>query len=269
MCYEKIQLIPERPWVTLEYIANDIYDHISPAMLVIPGGGYGCVCSDREGYPIANAYIQRDYAAFVLTYSVKEQIKTPFQPLEEAMLAIQYIRANADKYKIDPARVFAVGFSAGGHLAAWLATGWDSAEMRAAYPDSYRQGCPTGAVLCYPVISEYYIREDSFERLYGKTELTREEKDRVCLEKHVSASARPVFIMHTVDDNRVPVENALDFARAYAENKLTFELHIYPHAPHGVALATKVTSMGNKDHEDAQIARWVEDSAIWAEKIHF
>ena len=59
------------------------------AILVIPGGGYGEICDDREGEPIALEFMQKGYSCFVLHYSVGEKVKFP-QPLIEASKAMKH-----------------------------------------------------------------------------------------------------------------------------------------------------------------------------------
>ena len=73
--------------------------------------------------------------------------------------------------------------------------------------------------------------------------------------------------MHTFDDELVPLENALILGLAYKEAGVPFEMHIYPHGPHGMALANKVTWIGNPDYNNAAIARWVADSALWMRSL--
>jgi hypothetical protein len=66
-----------------------------PALIVVPGGGYGMVCTDREGEPIALAYLSKGITAFVLHYSVGKD--APINcPLAEASVAVAYIRNNAE-----------------------------------------------------------------------------------------------------------------------------------------------------------------------------
>ena len=136
MIRETVKLMPGRDEVYLDYYGNDDRSEVADAMLVIPGGGYGAVCADREGEPIALSYLTKGINAFVLHYSVGSEINDPLDPLTEASLAMLHIRANAQKYNIDPARVFAVGFSAGGHLAGSLGTLWNDAELQAHLPEA-------------------------------------------------------------------------------------------------------------------------------------
>lgn len=268
MIRETIKLIPGRDEVYLDYYGNDDRSEVADAMLVIPGGGYGAVCSDREGEPIALAYLMQGLNAFVLHYSVGKQITDPLDPLVQASLAMLHIRANAEKYNINPARVFAVGFSAGGHLTGSLGTLWNDAELQSRLPIQGDGNRPTGVVLCYAVISAGNRGHlGSFYNLLGSQTPDAASLERFSLEKHVGAHTSPAFMMHTYDDPVVPVENALLMAGAYSAAHIPYEMHIYPHGPHGLALANKVTWSGNPDMLSPAAARWVSDSVVWMRTI--
>ena len=90
-----------------------------PSVLVIPGGGYA-MTSDREAEPIAMQFLAAGCNAFVLRYSVAPSVFPT--ALLEAAEAVQRIRAHADDWQCDPSKIAVIGFSAGGHLAANLAT---------------------------------------------------------------------------------------------------------------------------------------------------
>ncbi|MFR2458052.1 MAG: alpha/beta hydrolase, partial [Christensenellales bacterium] len=214
------------------------------------------------------SYLTKGINAFVLHYSVGSEINDPLDPLTEASLAMLHIRANAQKYNIDPARVFAVGFSAGGHLAGSLGTLWNDAELQERLPEAGDGNRPTGVVLCYPVISSSNIGHiGSFSNLLRSQTPDAAALERFSLEKHVGAHTSPAFIMHTYDDGLVPVENSLLMAQAYAQAHRPFEMHIYPHGPHGIALANKVTWGGNPDMVCPAAARWVSDSVEWMKTV--
>lgn len=268
MITERIQLLAEREHVYMDFYGNELARSPVDAMLVIPGGGYSVVCADREGDPIALAYLAQGLNCFVLHYSVGAQILSPLDPLYEASRAMLYIRANAEKYNINPDRVFTVGFSAGGHLAASLATLWNDKELQARLGEPGDKVRPAGAVLCYAVISsEEYGHQDSFRKLLGNEAPSRQELDRFSLEKRVDKNSSPAFFMHTFDDPLVPVENALEMAISYKRAGINCEMHIYPHGPHGMALANSVTCMGNPELIDPPTARWVADSVVWMKSI--
>ena len=73
--------------------------------------------------------------------------------------------------------------------------------------------------------------------------------------------------MHTVTDQIVPVMNALDMAAALTRSKIPYEVHIYPDAPHGVALGNGITAVGNPKYINAEIAKWIAQADAWAESI--
>ena len=263
MIFDKIYFDEQDKDAYLEiYIADKISDYTRSAVLVIPGGGYGGVCKEREGEPIGMAFMAHGYNAFVLNYSVK---KKPFPShLIQASKAMKHIRDNAEKYGIDPKKVFTVGFSAGGHLAASLGTMWDKKEIYDEIDMPYGYNKPDGMMLIYPVLSDHY---GSFQNLFMKETPTDEEMAISNPDNYVSEDSSPAFIVHTSNDQVVPVMNAISFANKLAEKKIKFELHIYPDGPHGVALGNDITRCGVPKWEDASIAKWVENAVYWAKKI--
>lgn len=238
------------------------------AILIIPGGGYGCVCSDREGEPVAEAFIPHGYNAFVLKYSVARKMVYPAQ-LIEASLAIKHIKDNAEEYGIDPNQVFATGFSAGGHLCTMLGTMWHRKEVSEAIPDmEYGHNKPKGIMPIYAVVSAFdHPHKGSFQNLLGKDEPTEEELKYVSAELAVDEKSSPAFIAHTAKDTCVPVQNSLALARAYAEKGIDFELHIYPYGPHGLALGNEITSTEWAAMIQPRFADWVNQATLWAEGL--
>lgn len=121
MIYKRIYFDEEFDDAYLEaYIADKVGDFTRKAIVVIPGGGYSNVCADREGEPIAMAFLPYGYNAFVLHYTVNKK-PFPFH-LIQASKAMKHIKDNANEHNVDTSRIFVAGFSAGGHLAASLGT---------------------------------------------------------------------------------------------------------------------------------------------------
>ena len=268
MIYKRIKLT-EDEWAYLDcYVADATEKYTRPAILVIPGGGYHDVCSNREGEPIALAFMAHGYQAFVLHYSVARTRTFPTQ-LIEASLAMKHIRENAEAYGLDPARVFVTGFSAGGHLAGSLGILWKRPDVVAAVGGEYGINRPNGMMLCYPVISgELSIsHRGSFRNLWGTDEPTEEQLMEASLERHVDADSAPLFAMHTANDTVVPVQNSLVLATAYAKAGRKFELHILPNARHGAALGNPITQMGIEEFDNPAIAAWVDSAVFWAERV--
>ena len=270
MIIKRIPLDGENEKVYLDvYVADKVSGFTRKAILVIPGGGYGGVCSEREGEPIGMAFMPHGFNAFVLHYSVARTKTYPAQ-LIEASLAMKHIKDNAEEYGIDPDKVFVTGFSAGGHLACSLGTQWHLKEIYDAVDMPYGYNKPCGMILGYPVITAFPENGShcgSFDNLWGTDEPTREMLEKTSLECHVDDKTCPAFILHTSNDAVVPVNNALVLCQALARAGQKFELHIFPDAPHGVALGNKITMVGEPKFDNPNIARWIEMAAVWAENL--
>lgn len=266
MHYERIPLKESDPYVYLEvFVADKVGARRQKAMLILPGGGYNGIASDREGEPVALAFMHHGYNAFVLHYSVARRAAYPEQ-LREVAWCIKHIKDNADRYNIDPEALFCVGFSAGGHLAASAGVFWKRDEVTKGLDMPYGYNRPTGVLPIYPVIN-YPGHMGSFRNLLCDDDPSDEAIAYVEVDRHVDADSSPAFIMHTADDALVSVRNSLSLASAYNAAGVPFELHVYPHAPHDVALGNEITECGNPDWKDAAIARWVEHAAYWADHI--
>jgi acetyl esterase/lipase len=212
----EVIILPNGRDITLTTYILDSSDEmpnmlVRPAVLVCPGGGYR-YCSDREAEPIAMAFLAQGYNAFVLRYSVGEGNAIFPKPLEDAEAALDIIHANADKWSINKNKIAVIGFSAGGHLAAALAT---MGRVR-----------PNAAILGYPCILST-IGEVLAEPVPS-------------LNEYVSAATPPVFIFASSTDTVVPIENSLAFASALNKASIRFEMHIFEKGYHGFSLATPV-----------------------------
>ncbi len=211
-------------------------DRLRPAMLVIGGGGYAMV-SDREKEPIALDFLSKGYDAFVLEYSTKLSgaVYYPYQLLEGCM-AMAYIRENSDEFGVDKNHVGAIGFSAGGHLCAMIATISDEKVIKDFLGEKTSLCRPDAVVLCYPVISYgEFAHMGSFQNL---TNCNEQLMEQLSLEKRVADKTSPTFIWSTVEDIVVPCENTLMFAAALRKAGVPFEMHIFENGRHGLSLAS-------------------------------
>lgn len=227
-----------------------------PALLIFPGGGYE-FCCNREGDPVADAFIERGYHCFVLYYSIKENAKYP-RPLIDAAKAMKHIRDHAKEYNVDPDHVYACGFSAGGHLCGMLGTMWHRDEIQKEIPDmSYGYCKPTAVLLCYPVVSGFEFGHQGTIRNITGGDVSDENRAFVSIDRQIDKRSSPAFIVHTASDGLVPIENAFLAMNAYRKAGVPFEAHIFPFGPHGMALGNEITSDGNNSLVDASFAKWV------------
>ncbi len=258
-------ILDESSWLDT-YIAERSEGFKRKAILIIPGGAYEFVSAALEGEPIAQAFIPYGFSAFVLNYSVAMEKAFPAQ-LVQASRAIKHIKDNADEYGIDKDEVFAVGFSAGGHLCASLGVMWDKKEIYDEIDMPLGYNKPKGIMLIYPVVSgvSEYSHKRSFQNLLGTENPTEEQLKDVSMELNVKPDSCPAYIVHSAVDEAVPVENSLMLAKAYSKNKIPFELHISPQGRHGFALGNKITWFGNENNIIG--FDWVKYASKWTEKL--
>lgn len=234
-------------------------DRLRPAFIICPGGGYEKV-TPREGEPVALQLLARDFQAFVLSYSVAP---APYPTaLLELAESVRIVRKNAVKWHVNPNKIFILGFSAGGHLAASLATQWDRLLK-----DHYNLNDiqPNGLVLGYPVITNgTFGHQNSFRNLLGKQINDPLLITQTSLEKQVTTSVPKTFIWHTAADTAVLVENSLLFVEALRKSRVGVELHVFTAGEHGLSLGT-AQSMNTNRHFGIQpeVQIWPDLLATW------
>ena len=239
----------------------------APAMLVIPGGGYYMV-SDREGEPVAMRYLALGFNAFVLDYSVAEDsaLKYPYQ-IAEAAMAMAYLRINAENLNIDPEKIAAVGFSAGGHLCAMLGSFHNCPETGKVFKPTV---CvkPNAVVLGYPVISSdiSFAHIGSFINLCG--EENKELMKKVDVLNLIDENSTPAFIWSTFNDNVVPCQNAIEAALKYKESGVPVSLHVFGKGEHGLSVADATVYKADKALKEMSVSvpEWVRLSVEWLEE---
>jgi acetyl esterase/lipase len=219
------------PRPTMEIYLPFSPEHAIAATIVIcPGGGYGGLSPYERLF--AEYFRGLGYTAAVVNYRVAPN-RYP-APYADATRAIRLLRAHAGEWKVPLGRLALMGGSAGGHLAALVAT----------QPDLYRDPAddlagqvdarPDRLILAYPVISAVtnFTHVQSFERLLGPNP-PDELRRQLSPELHVSAQTPPAFIFHAADDELVPVANSIVFAQACWAVKVPAELHVFPRGSHG------------------------------------
>ncbi|MEO6283237.1 MAG: alpha/beta hydrolase [Dyadobacter sp.] len=204
------------------------------AVIVCPGGGYGVLVMDREGYQVAKALNKAGIAAFVLKYrlpSEETMQDKSIGPLQDAQQAIRTVREGAADWKIDPQKIGIMGFSAGGHLAATAGTHYDSTFIDNPKKTSLR---PDFMILVYPVISllDKIGHKGSASNLLGAAPGIEKAK-YFSNELQVSKTTPPAFLTHAGDDTVVPVSNSIKFYEALNAKGIPSDLHIYSKGEHG------------------------------------
>lgn len=233
--------------------------HVRTAVIVFPGGGYVNLAFDHEGTQVAAWLNSYGITAFVLRYRLGPRYHHPIE-LGDAQRAIRWVRAHANKYDFDPARIGIWGFSAGGHLASTAATHFDSGDASSSDPVDRQSSRPDFVILAYPVITMEgpYVHQGSRTALLGQ-DYDPALAASLSNQKQVSEDTPPTFLFHTSDDKVVPVQNSIEYYLALRAAGVPAEMHIFQSGPHGVGLA--------RDKPD--LSTWPDLVAAWLKANHW
>jgi acetyl esterase/lipase len=191
------------------------------ALLSCPGGGYSYTSIVNEGLNVAKYFVPRGYAVVVLKYRLPNGHENI--PLSDAIRAMEILRDSATVWGLNPQKIGVIGFSAGGHLAASLVTKYTSAKSR-----------PDFGLLVYPVISfdKNVYHGGSCRQLLGE-EPTAEQIENWSLDKQVTETTPPCWLVACQDDPTVPVENSIRFYQALTAKKVPATMLLVPTGGHG------------------------------------
>ena len=183
----------------------------STAIIVCPGGSYFWHDIEVEGHLVAKWLQSNGIAAFVLNYRTGyvpayiTHYRLLFRgnrypdPQDDLLRTMRYLKEHAQEYKINPDRIGAMGFSAGGHLV------MSAAEL---FEEKDR---PAFVVPIYPVVTMTHesVHKRSRRGLLGDSKVRNAElRDLLSLEKHVPDNCPPVFLMNCYDDPIVDYRNS-------------------------------------------------------------
>lgn len=220
---------------TLTPFPADAAKNNGASMLILPGGGYGNL-AEHEGTGYAEWFATHGITAYVLKYRLGTNGYRHPAMLNDAARAVRLLRVFAQRDGRDPNRIGVIGSSAGGHLAATLATHFDAGQADATDVVERESSRPDLAILCYPVISLLeFAHAGSRKNLLGDKpdpELVK----FLSAELQITKDTPPCFLWHTVEDKTVPVENTLMFAAALRRAGGLPSVHIYEKGAHGLGL---------------------------------
>lgn len=232
-------------WIKMRHVINPTLDmYPAPAgksngtaVIICPGGAYWGLAISHEGSQVAAWFNSIGVTAFVLKYRLPDNlimIDTKVAPMQDGQEAIRIVRRHAKEWNINPDKIGIMGFSAGGHLASTLSTHflekvYDVQDSTSARPDF--------SLLIYPVIT----MDSTLTHMGSRINLLG-EKPSPDVVKHfsnelqVTAQTPPAFIVHSLDDNAVPVQNSINYALALKKYRIPCELHLYEAGGHGYGM---------------------------------
>jgi acetyl esterase/lipase len=210
-------------------------------VVILPGGGYVNCSMEKEGFKPATWFNSLGIAAFVVRYRTNTPAGTGYKhpsPIQDARRAMRIVRSRAAEFGIDAGKVGLMGYSAGGHLAASVATHFND-DIENAKDDlaGVARTRPDFLMLIYPVISmkEPHAHLGSRKSLLGDFPPAR-WFDEWSNEKKVTDDTPPTFLVTTGEDKSVPAENSIDFYLALRKWRVPAELHVYEKGPHGFGM---------------------------------
>ncbi|MFZ5896713.1 MAG: alpha/beta hydrolase [Myxococcota bacterium] len=224
------------------------------AVIVCPGGGYVRLAVNKEGSDVTRWLNSIGVTAFVLKYRV-----APYRypaALRDVLRAVRLVRAYAAEFGLVPSRIGVFGSSAGGHLALAAATLFDADEGKTGAQLDAIDARPDFAALLYPVVTmrEPFVHQGSRRALLGAAP-SNALVLRTSLELQVNPRTPPVFVVHSVEDVSVTLENSLLLQRALAQHGVPVELHLYQRGPHGFGMKP---GLGTTSLWPARWAEWLQ-----------
>jgi acetyl esterase/lipase len=230
------------------------------AVIICPGGAYWGLAIDHEGAQIARWLNGLGITAFVLKYRLPDNSimeNKSIGPMQDGQRAIRIVRSHAKEWGINPDKIGIMGFSAGGHLAATLSTHFNE---KAYQPEDSTSARPDFSLLIYPVISmdSVITHLGSRVNLLGgnpSSELVKHFSN----ELQVSSETPPAFMVHSLDDGAVPVQNSINYALSMHKFNIPCELHLYQTGGHGYGLGRSANTEST----------WPEACRKWLEASGF
>ena len=201
------------------------------AVLVIPGGGHSKLCVDHEGVFVAHWLTEHGIAAFVLKHRLAREPGTTYTIKDHALAdtrrALQLIRSRAGEWNVDPVRLGAMGFSAGGELVAQACMTPVAGRADAADVIDRQSAVPAFQALIYPGRSGDIIP---------------------------SKDAPPAFLACGEKDRQDIAEGLAEVYLRFKRAGASAELHVYAGAPHG---------FGFRPNMQGTVAGWPDRFAEW------
>jgi acetyl esterase/lipase len=206
-----------------------------PAVLICPGGGYSFLSHLHEGVKVAELLRDAGIVGIIVNSRLPDDRlmtnKTEV-PLLDAQAALRYVRENSKELKIQSDKIGVMGFSAGGHLASTVAVHYGEKLLR-----------PDISILVYPVITmeQDFTHQGSKNNLLGQNP-TIDQVNKYSNHKQVTPDTPPTFIVHSIDDKTVPVQNSLQYIdNLISKGVKNCAFHIFPNGGHGYGLAQDKT----------------------------
>ena len=208
------------------------------ALLICPGGGHENLVFNSEGKDAAEYFTSIGVTAFVLKYRLAREKDSPYkleihvkQDVERAM---RLIRSKAVEFKIDPNRIGAMGFSAGGEVVALVAYNAKNTLQNSSDGIDKEDAQPNFQILIYP--------------------------GPLFIPKEIKSDAPPAFLLAANDDTccSAPI---VDLLNKYRQANVPIEMHLYSKGGHAF-------NMGKRSKTNA-LKTWPQRLTDWFEENNY
>jgi acetyl esterase/lipase len=229
-------LVAGRPWTYIGNVSKPtltVYSsrekNTGTAVVVFPGGGYQILAIDLEGTEVCDWLVSKGITCVLSKYRVPGEGKLPKsgaypnspEALEDAQRTVALVRFHAVEWHIDPHKIGALGFSAGGHLVAAMSVHFDK-RLYPAVDAADKVSCrPDFAIAIYP--GHLSIADNSI----GLNPDIR---------AHITTRTPPTFLLQNEDDAVDRVEDSLSYYVALKKSGVPVEMHLYAKGGHGFGL---------------------------------
>lgn len=190
------------------------------AVLIIPGGEYDKLNIENEGYGWIPFFKKMGITAVVLKYRLPNGNKNV--PIADAERAMALLRANASQWNIKRNEIGVMGFSAGGHLASYLATHYQNETK------------PDFQILMYPVITmmDGFANKEARRNFLGES--PKKKTSRLYSnDMHVTRITPRALIMLSDDDPVVTPSNGVNYYNELYRHDVPASLYVFPAGGHG------------------------------------
>lgn len=230
------------------------------SVIVCPGGSYSHLMGiATEGFGVAEWLNSQGINAYVLRYRTGNKGYHHPAMIQDLQHAIQFLRSNAERWHLNPNKIGAMGFSAGGHLVTMAGAFHDTCYLSSLGIACEYSNRPDFVVPIYPVVS----MQDSIAHQRSRRNLltrryTKEQQDRFSMELQIPVDMPPTFLVTAIDDPVVMYQNSVNLDRALTKKNIKHVFLLYETGGHGY---------GMDESKAGETAKWRFKFIEWLHQI--
>jgi len=208
------------------------------AVLIFPPGGYQKMAYNIAGIQLAKWFNTLGVNAFVIMYRLPtspDLVNPMFGPIIDGQRSLKIVRANAERWNINPDKIGVMGCSAGGGLTSNMATFTSDYSIIGDSLDNI-DFTPNFQILISGTISmSENAHKGSHDALLGENASVENEK-LFSGELNVTKKTPPAFIICAANDPVVNPLNSIHYFESLQGAGIPASLHIFPEGKHSIAL---------------------------------